>query len=210
LLYLGTSPCDPNVADMLNHRRIGLMCQPKSNAPKAGWVWAADNGCFSDKWDETTWLEWLNKDHPRAGCLFAVVPDVVANHELTLARFFMYASKVRDARFPVAFVAQDGAESGGLPWGLIDCLFIGGSTEWKMSEHAYTLAAEARKRGKWVHVGRVNSWSRFSAWAAHADSADGTFLAFGPSVNSIKVASWIDQHWTRPSLFAVAALEEKP
>ena len=147
MLYLGTSPCEPAVADMLDHRRLGLMCQPGSNPPRAGWLWAADNGCFSDKWDETKWRVWLSKDHPHSGCLFAVVPDVVADHEATLARFWDYRQTVVDTRYPVAFVGQDGATETSVPWIAMDCLFIGGTTEWKMSPTAFCslprLAAEA-------------------------------------------------------------------
>lgn len=200
MLYLGTSPCDPSVSDMLDARRLGLMCQPASNLPRAGWIWAADNGCFNAKWDHARWLGWLNRDMPRSGCLFATVPDVVADHAATAARFDQYVSDVLTARFPVAFVGQDGAERGGVPWERMDCLFIGGSTAWKMSQHAFRLARQARERGKWVHVGRVNSLDRFSSWANDADSCDGTFIAFGPKKNAPKVAAWMDRQWAQPSM----------
>lgn len=205
MLYLGTSPCDENVADMLNHHKIGLMCQPGSNRPRPGWLWAADNGCFAAKWDEHAWLRWLDVDHPRAGCLFAVVPDVVADHEGTVERFHQHRASVTERRYPVAFVAQDGATPDNIPWADLDCLFIGGTTEWKMSPAAFSAADAARERGRWVHVGRVNSRSRYRAWADHADSADGTFLAFGPSKNAPKVAGWVEDHWRNPSLFAQEA-----
>lgn len=200
MLYLGTSPRDSAVSDMLDARRLGLMCQIGSNPPRAGWLWAADNGCFNDKWDETKWRAWLSRDHPRSGCLFAVVPDVVADHTATLARFWEYRQTVVDTRYPVAFVGQDGATEATVPWIAMDCLFIGGSTDWKMSPTAFLLAAEARRRGKWVHVGRVNSWDRFESWAHAADSADGTFIAFGPQINAPKVAAWMDRHWAQGAL----------
>lgn len=41
---------------MLNAHELALMSQPGSNPPRAGWIWAADNGCFAAKWDEATWL----------------------------------------------------------------------------------------------------------------------------------------------------------
>lgn len=200
MLYLGTSPGEPAVTDMLNHRRIGLMCQPGSNPPQAGWIWAADNGCFNAKWDYAKWSAWLKRDMPRSGCLFAVVPDVVADSVATRVRFNNHVDEVRAARYPVAYVGQDGATIDRIPWERLDCLFIGGSTEWKMSPAAFLLAAEGRSRGKWVHVGRVNSWDRFERWALAGDSADGTFIAFGPTVNAPKVASWMDRHWSTPRL----------
>jgi hypothetical protein len=129
-----------------------------------------------------------------------VVPDVVADHDATLHRFAAYRPLVVAARFPVAFVAQDGCTPDSAPWDLMDCLFIGGSTEWKMSPRAFAVADEARQRGKWVHVGRVNSWSRFESWSDRADSCDGTFLAFGPAVNAPRVASWMDRTFAHPRL----------
>lgn len=200
MLYMGTSPCEAAVTDMLDSRRIGLMCQPASNPPQAGWIWAADNGCFSDKWDELKWITFLQRSHPRSGCLFAVVPDVVADHNATIKRFWQYRDVVVANRYPVAFVAQDGATEAGIPWIAIDCLFIGGTTEWKMSPQAFHLADCARRYGKWVHVGRVNSWDRFESWADRADTCDGTFIAFGPSVNAPKVAAWMDRHYANPRL----------
>lgn len=174
------------------------MCQPASNPPKAGWLWAADNGCFSDGWDEDRWLFWLQKRHPRAGCLFAVVPDVVADADATLERFWRFAPLVRGLRYPVAFVAQDGIERRVIPWGHFDCLFIGGSTEWKLSEAARYVATLARDHGKWVHVGRVNSDKRYRGLASMADSCDGTYIARGPTINTPKMERWLDHHDSSP------------
>lgn len=199
MLYLATSPV-PVVRAELDRRRIGLMCAPRGSLPRPGWLWAADNGCFSDAWVEEKWLTWLRRDHPRSGCLFATVPDVVGDAEATRERWERYSPDVRDARYPVAYVGQDGLSDELVPWGEMDCLFIGGSTEFKMSEDAFDFADEARARGKWVHVGRVNSWSRFKVWAPHAHSCDGTFLAFGPDVNLPRLLSWIDRHDANPQL----------
>jgi hypothetical protein len=182
MLYLATSPNQPEVGDALSRHRIGLMCQPASHKPKAGWLWAADNGCFSDGWNYPKWRKWLGSDLPKAGCLFATVPDGV------------------ELSYPLAFVLQDGAHDAVIPWRGLDCLFIGGSTEYKMSDEAFAVATEARERGKWVHVGRVNSWSRFEAWAPYADSCDGTFLAFGPRTNFPRLMRWVDRHDLNPQL----------
>lgn len=200
MLYLGTSPCEPDVASLLDTRRIGLMCQPGSNKPRGGWLWAADNGCFAESWREQHWLNWLYQSHPRVGCLFAVVPDVVADHEATLDRWGQYRSAVEDAHYPLAFVGQDGATVATTPWSEFDCYFVGGTTEWKMGE-AFGLAEEARRLGKWVHVGRVNSNSRYQAWAPFADSCDGTFLAYGPKVNTPRLTAWLDTLEREPSLW---------
>lgn len=206
MLYLGTCPNQPEVAAMLSAHDLGLMCQPKSNRPRAGWIWAADNGCFAAKWDVASWLRWLDSGLPRAGCLFATVPDVVADHRATLALWRQYAPMVSERHYPLAFVGQDGATAGNVPWDDLDCWFVGGSTAWKQSEQSYALAVEARERGKWVHVGRVNSLRRLRSWTGLADSADGTFLAYGPKVNQPKVAAWLAAVKAAPSLFGRHAI----
>jgi hypothetical protein len=192
MLWMGTTPREPAVAEMLDQHVIGLMCQPKSNPPKAGWLWAADTGCFAAKWDERSWYRWLSKDHPRGGCLFATVPDVVADHAATMERWPTYSTMVRDLRYPVAFVAQDGSENGGIPWDEFDVLFVGGTTGWKQGPEARAVAVDARSKGKWVHVGRVNSLKRLMMWRDYADSSDGTHLAFEPRVAAKRVAGWVD------------------
>jgi hypothetical protein len=61
-----------------------------------------------------------------------------------------------------------------------------------LGDHAIRLMAEAKARGKWVHVGRVNSKRRYQWCHSHgADSADGTFVAFGPDVNIPRLARWL-------------------
>lgn len=203
MLWLGTSMSQPFVRAMLSNHEIGLMCQPwGTRSTEAGWLWAADNGCFTSKWTEDEWLRWLEKPHPRTGCLFATVPDVVGSHRETLERWSSFAPKVVERRYPAAFIAQDGAEVGDLPWEEMDAFFVGGTTEWKMSESAYALAATAREKGKWVHVGRVNSLKRLKYWSAVAHSSDGTHLAFRPDVYAPQVLGWVDSIRSQPRLDA--------
>jgi EAL domain-containing protein (putative c-di-GMP-specific phosphodiesterase class I) len=72
-------------------------------------------------------------------------------------------------------VAQDGLEDHPVPWGLIDALFIGGTTEFKMGPVAAAAAQQARLLGKWVHMGRVNTRRRIRyAKSLGCDSMDGT------------------------------------
>ena len=49
---------------------------------------------------------------------------------------------------PLALVGQDGMEDKELPWSCFDCFFIGGSTRWKLSHAALTLAIEAKQQGE--------------------------------------------------------------
>lgn len=69
-------------------------------------------------------------------------------------------------------------------------------TEWKLSRQAIDLSREAKLNGKRVHVGRVNSGRRYQIASApfplglEADTADGTYLTFGPDINLPKLLSW--------------------
>jgi hypothetical protein len=56
------------------------------------------------------------------------------------------------------------------------------------------LAREAKARGKTVHMGRVNSRKRLViAMDMGCDTADGTFLVFGPNKNWPRLRHWIAQ-----------------
>jgi hypothetical protein len=173
---------------------IGYIDTPaQGNKRPAGVKWCADNGCFSDRFDEAKWWKFLTDNaSDSASCLFAVAPDVVGDAQATLERSLPWLPKIRALGYPAAFVAQDGCETVGLPWDEFDCLFIGGSTEWKLGPHARAVIAEARHRGKWVHMGRVNSEKRYRyAHALGCDSADGTFLTFGPDKNLPRLKTWL-------------------
>src|SRR5262245_3268371 len=186
---------------MLAHPRpdLGVMLQPgMGNDPKplAFVPFALDNGCFAagDRFDAGDWLEWLaSLRRHRARCLFAVAPDVLGDAEATLERSAPYLPTIRQLGFPAAFVTQDGCRPDLVPWDAIDCLFVGGSTEWKLSEPSYALCAEARRRGKRCHMGRVNSLKRLRACRVSLiGSADGTYVRFGPDRNLPRVYDWLD------------------
>jgi len=201
-MYLGTSPSYPSIVEALDGHDIGLMCQPGTNHPRSGWIWAADNGCFSDKWDEWRWFSWLLDRSARSGCLFATVPDVVGDHAATMARWDRYAFQVRELHYPLAFVAQDGATVGSVPWHELDTLFVGGTDGFKLGSVAKELMREAKDRGKWVHIGRINSQRRYLAFAAlGADSCDGTYLSFGPDTNLPNLLGWLRHHKTQLTMF---------
>ena len=173
--------------------QLGYIDTPlQGNRRPAGVMWAADNGCFSDRWDEATWWRFLTENAADAStCLFAVAPDVVGDAWRSGIRSLPWIEPIRSLGYPVAWVAQNGQENQPLPWLGIDCLFIGGTTEWKLGRHARALAAEAKRRGKWVHMGRVNSERRYRyASAIGCDSVDGTYLTFGPDVNLPRVLAW--------------------
>lgn len=204
-MYLTTPPTAERLSLYQLHH-IGVMLEPKAGVRSdtlAYPYFACDNGCFSDKWEQDTWLAWLERQ-PRTA-LFAVCPDVVGDAVKT-KELAHWLPVIRGMGFAPAYVAQDGVESAPPPWDDFDWLFIGGSTEFKLSATAGDLIREARARGKRVHVGRVNSLQRMRWCAAHgADSADGTFVAFGPDVNLPKVQGWLSVVRSEVHLFGGAA-----
>ena len=108
--------------------------------------------------------------------------------------------------YPAAFVAQDGIEHTDVPWDEFDCLFIGGATEFKLGAIARRYATEAKRRGKWLHMGRVNSLKRWRyAEAIGCDSVDGTALVYDPVNRLAELMHWVDDLDLRPALFGVTA-----
>lgn len=174
----------------------------KSLEKMAGITFALDNGCFADKWRSAPWLASLERFRPlQAACLFAVVPDVVAKAGPTRARWAKWAPVVRGLGYRCAYVAQDGLALSEVPWGEVDVWFTGGSDDFKLSEQAYAAQREAKSRGKWTHMGRVNSLRRLrAARDAGYDSADGTFIAFAPDTNLPRARRWFAALHAAPAL----------
>lgn len=189
---------------------VGVIAQP-GNAVHKRWkhypIWAADNGCFSqgEKFDLDDYLAYLGgiayRSESLVTCKFAVSPDVVADPVATWERSRGVLPIIRSMGFAVAYVAQDGMELCENQWRAFDCLFMGGSTEYKLSQAADRVIAEAKMRGKWCHMGRCNSLVRFRhAEAAGYDSVDGTYLAFSPTANSAKLRGWLSKVRQQPQL----------
>ena len=146
----------------------------RRNRPDA--MFAIDNGAFAG-FNEKAFMSLLNREYEnRNKCRFVCCPDVVADCNKTLELFNEWRLKLSD--WPLAFVAQDGQGVETVPWDHIAALFIGGSTRFKLSAQVEKLIKEAKQRGKWVHVGRVNGPERYKWFESlGADSCDGTGLA---------------------------------
>lgn len=204
------NPSTQKVRDVMTTGRLDMIATPKQgNALPDAVTWVADNGCFGKGYPgDDAWLAWLASysSEQRSRCMFAVAPDVVGDAVATLARSRPWLARIRELGYRAAFVAQNGAEAMVLPWDEFDALFIGGDTTWKLGPHARALTTEAKRRGKWVHMGRVNSARRLRyADAIGCDSADGTFIAFGPDQNLPKVMAWLRGVNDQPALFRGAA-----
>ena len=156
-------------------------------------LWAADTGCFRDPggFDLEKYCCWL-RAHNSETCLFATAPDRLADPVETFRRSLPVLPVLRTLGYSCAYVAQDGAEKWLIPWRDFDVLFIGGNDKWKEGRPAMGLAAEARARGKWVHMGRVNGGERgLKAEWRGCHSIDGSILKHGRNVNLPKVKEWM-------------------
>lgn len=166
-----------------------------------GLAWAADNGAYSG-FDAGRFRRFLRKISLCPRCLFVAVPDVVADARGTIARFTEWFLEVRASDQPVAFVGQDGAEDSDLPWTSFDAWFIGGSTRWKLSQASADLATEAKTRGKWIHMGRVNSLRRMqAALDMGCDSIDGSSASMYGDKYIHRYCSWLKMLETQPTFF---------
>lgn len=155
---------------------------------KQGYLWAMDNEAFTRGFDFERWKgHWQRLAPYSKRCMFVVVPDVVGDARATLDMWREWSGRIkaeldyydnlRHVRKPwmcLAYVAQDGSEALPFPdeaqW-----IFIGGSTEWKLSAAADDVVKRAQRDKLWVHVGRVNSQKRWRHFQfLDVDSMDGT------------------------------------
>lgn len=156
--------------------RIGHLFSPGAQRGPYSFIpYALDNERFSawssgKPWDEAKWvrmLDWAKLSGQRP--LWALVPDVVADRDATLADWRKYAPQLARYGWPLAFAVQDGMTKSDVPSDA-DVVFVGGSTEWKWRT-VRTWCGEFER----AHVGRVNTYRRL--WDCHdagAESGDGT------------------------------------
>lgn len=161
------------------HPHLGRLIQPRhyssiEKTAAAGIPWAADNDCFQSL-DSEAFTSMLDRIQGLPGCLFVTCPDFVGDHEATLVQFYRWSSAIKRRGLPIAFVLQDGCTVRDVPWLDIDAVFIGGSTEYKLSARVENIVVDARDRDKHVHMGRVNSEKRIRyAEEIGCDSVDGS------------------------------------
>jgi hypothetical protein len=172
---------------------------------EAGLAWAADNGSFTRKFDPDKFLTWLKRYRPyQSTCLFVVCPDVVGDARATLMLFEQYRPRFKG--WPLAFVAQDGQEHLDFPDPLSwDCLFVGGSTVWKLGPGAEACILRALALDKHIHIGRVNYKRRYQHFASFDQSerftCDGTRNRFEGTAKTI--TAW-RSYMALPKQFALS------
>lgn len=166
----------------LDKSTLGSLLTPRSldsveDIVHFGIPYAADNDAFKC-FNEERYLDMLKRisgwDAPPP--LFVTMPDVLTDRRATESLARTWAPILRNEyKLPAAFVLQDGQSLDETPWNLADAVFIGGSTEYKLGHEARIITAEAKQRGLWVHMGRVNSRKRIRyAHSIGCDSVDGS------------------------------------
>ncbi len=183
------------------HPMLGVMITPahgNSVTCLAGRMWAGDTGCFAqgDAFKLGRYITWLEeKVSPyREKCLFVTAPDVVGDADATWRRSALVLPLIRSLGYQAALVAQNGFEPSHIKWDAFDVLFLGGDTVWKLSQETRLLVEIAKREGKHVHMGRVNSYKRLeraTLWGC--DSADGTYVRFRPDAYVARVCQWLDR-----------------
>ncbi len=159
-----------------------------------GLPWAADNACYSG-FNEARFANMLDRIAGVPGLMWVAAPDVVGDAAATLDLFEVWQPRIAPRGLPVALVVQDGQENLPVPWDRLDAVFVGGSTEWKLSDEARRLCVEAKARGKPIHVGRVNSKRRLThltRWGC-VDSVDGSSFSRWPDTRIPAALRWISE-----------------
>jgi hypothetical protein len=166
---------------------------------------AIDNGCFTEAGQRAfnldNYLGMIDRALETFGedyLLFATAQDVAFDWEGTLRKSLPVLPLIRRVGAPAALVVQDGATPANIPWDEADCIFIGGSTEWKVSPMAAAITLEALRRHLWVHMGRVNSLKRMRiAQSFGCRSADGTYLLHAGDDGVETMLKWLRDSWMR-------------
>lgn len=153
--------------------------------------WALDNGAWSafqqqTPFDEDAFSRAIDK--VGEGCDWYVLPDIVAGGMASLELSLKWLDRLRDLPERALIAVQDGitVEDVRDYLGPMVGLFIGGSTAWKLAT-LDAWGALARRKGCYLHVGRVNSLKRINACAQiGANSFDGTsIISFPDSITML-------------------------
>ena len=211
MLYLA-NPSTTRVRDAMVIGPVGAIMSPRQgNRLPADAMFAIDNNCGPGKdgrpgtaypGDERymTLIQALIEadgadpyDPFTSRCLFATAPNVVGDAQATLRRSYMLGW-IRYAGLPAALVAQDGLEHLATPLGRLRCLVPRRQHGLEARPGRPRPGRRGESRGKWVHMGRVNSLKRLRyADAIGCDSADGTFLTYAPDANLPRLLGWLRQ-----------------
>lgn len=134
----------------------GQLLTPLTKYRRCEDVFGIDNGGFTGAKIEGFTKLIKNQFEFRDQCLFAAVPDKIADHKESLSMWNDY-QHIADG-YKKAFVVQDGFDE--FPSNA-DAMFLGGSTEFKDSAESDGIVKFALNNDMHVHIGRVNTIERF-------------------------------------------------
>ncbi len=143
--------------------------------PEYGIPYGLDNGAFT-QFKAGTFTRMAEAAVDDSRCRWIAIPDYPMCAYSTIGLFRHWKHVIRRKR---AFVLQNDIYRYKtlIPWNEIVCVFVGGDDRFKESREAVEIAIEARERGKWVHVGRVNTVRRLDFWEPYAHTIDGSGIA---------------------------------
>lgn len=165
-----------------NDFKYGCLVTPrcKSSITRTNGIIGVDNDRFNDNsYTDTAFMKLLiylvnfsGKDRIK----FVSAPDIPFNAEGTFRDFYKWHTVIKEIfKLPIALVTQDGMTVKSIDWDRLDAVFIGGTTEYKMSQDSINIIKKAKSLKKWVHIGRVNTPPRFTFFKMlDVDSIDGT------------------------------------
>lgn len=179
---------DPSNAPYLGQ----LLVPGAGNRVPRGDVFAADNAAFSG-FNAALFCSLLGRLRGSSP-LWVAAPDVVGDARSTLGRFERWQPVIAECGLPSALVLQDGVEETEIPWDRFDAVFVGGSTEFKLSAAAADVVAEAKRRLKLTHMGRVNTRKRIEhAVRVGCDTVDGSGFSRWSSIRVPMYLRWVKE-----------------
>lgn len=143
------------------------------NKPILDIPYYSDNGAFAKSKPFTDHNYQRHIEYcAKVGVNWLTAPDCVGNSVETNRLFRVWLDRLQCV--PIAYVLQDGIKIDEIPFNECVCVFLGGSTEFKLSDYALKLCYTAKERGKMVHIGRVNTIKRIKHFEGIADTIDGS------------------------------------
>ena len=147
---------------------------PLTKYALSGKPYGLDNGCFST-FKSRIWNRLVNEAED-CRPVFVCLPDIVGAAARTLDLFDAYESRLNG--LPKCLVLQDGIGNHRIDWSKLSAVFVGGSDDFKESDEARAAIKTAKMLGKWVHVGRVNTYERCRYFMElDCDSLDGSGIS---------------------------------
>lgn len=136
----------------------------------------------------------MKNSHRSSKYKWVACPDVVGDSDETLKRFKNYEPRIRSLGYNLAYVLQDGVTLDKVPFSDISAVFVGGTTDFKLSDTAYEICKIAVDKNKLVHIGRVNSIKRIERFLSVADSFDGLSFSYYSKSRLPNVLRWLYRH----------------